>query len=285
MALDQYNIDKKEKGGTEEMSFLDHLEELRRRIINSLAATALIGIVFFIFNKWIFEHVIFGPTQDSFFTYQVFCSFGEVFCISPPQFSKQAIGFGESFLISIKASFVLGFIVAFPYVFLQFWRFVRPGLYPKEQRATRRIVSICSMLFLAGVLFGYFIISPFAISFLMGYTIPGVENVPTVSSYIGYMLMFTAPSGLVFELPIVVYFLAKVGLVTPEFMRQYRRHAIVIILMMAAIMTPPDVISQLLLGTPLMILYEVSIGIARRVIRKEKEREEAEYGPQPSAPK
>ena len=285
MALDQYNIDKKGKGGTEEMSFLDHLEELRRRIINSLAATALVGVVFFIFNKWIFEHVIFGPTQPSFFTYQVFCSFGEVFCIDPPQFSKQAIGFGESFLISIKASFVLGFIAAFPYVFLQFWRFVRPGLYPKEQRATRRIVWICSLLFLAGVLFGYFIISPFAISFLMGYTLPGVENVPTVSSYIGYMLMFTAPSGLVFELPIVVYFLAKVGLITPEFMRKYRRHSIVIILMLAAIMTPPDVISQLLLGTPLMILYEVSIGIAARVIRKEKEREEAEYGPQPPAPK
>lgn len=262
------------------MSFLDHLDELRRRIINSLVATIATGGIFLVFNKWLFAHVVFGPTNPDFLTYRFFCSLGERFCISVPEFSQQAIGFGESFLMSIKVSFVLGFIAIFPYVFWQFWQFVRPGLHEKERKATRRIVTICSALFLSGVLFGYFIISPFAISFLMGYTIPGVENIPTVSSYIRFLLMFTAPTGLVFEMPVVVYFLAKVGLITPEFMRKYRKHAIVLILIVAAVITPsPDMISQLLLGTPLYILYELSIGIAARVIRKQKEKEEAEYGP------
>ena len=263
------------------MSFLDHLDELRARIINSLVAIALVGTVFWIFNKWLFSHIIFGPSNASFPTYRFFCSLGERFCIHPPEFAKQAVGFGESFIISIKASFALGFIAVFPYVFWQFWKFVKPGLRENEAQATSRVVAICSALFLVGVMFGYFIISPFAISFLMGYTLPGVENIPTVSSYIAYMLMFTAPSGLVFELPVVVYFLAKVGLVTPEFMRQYRKHAIVLTLMVAAVLTPPDVMSQMLLGTPLYILYEVSILIAARVVRLEKKKEEAEYGPQP----
>jgi sec-independent protein translocase protein TatC len=284
MPLDQYDIDKKHGGGKEEMSFLEHLDELRSRIINSLIAVTLVGIVFWIFNKWLFEHVIFGPSNPDFPTYRLLCSMGEAFCISPPDFTKQAVGFGESFLISIKASFVLGFIAAFPYVFLQFWKFIRPGLHSRERQATRQVVWICSALFMAGVAFGYFVISPFAISFLMGFTLPGVENIPTVSSYIGYMLMFTAPSGLVFELPIVVYFLAKVGLITPEFMRKYRRHAIIIFLMLAAILTPPDIVSQLLLGVPLYLLYELSILVAQRVIRKEKERELAEYGPRPNTP-
>ncbi|MBK8489630.1 MAG: twin-arginine translocase subunit TatC [Saprospirales bacterium] len=281
MALDQYNIDKKPGGGETEMSFLDHLDELRSRIINSLLAIGTVGTVFWIFNKWLFTYVIFGPSNPDFLTYRFFCALGETFCISPPEFAKQAVGFGESFIISIQASFVIGFIAVFPYVFWQFWKFVRPGLHETERKATSRVVFVCSALFLTGVLFGYFIISPFAISFLMGYTLPGVENIPTVSSYMGYMLMFTAPAGLVFELPVVVYFLAKVGLITPEFMREYRKHAIILILMLAAILTPPDVMSQMLLGTPLYVLYEASILIAARVIRKQKEREEAEYGPQP----
>lgn len=279
MAFGKYNIDRKKGEGKEEMSFLDHLDELRSRIINSLVATILAGGIFLVFNKWIFANVIFAPTHSDFMTYRFFCSLGETFCLKVPEFTQQAVGFGESFMISIKVSFVLGFIAIFPFVFWQFWQFVKPGLHARERKATRQVVSICSALFLTGVLFGYFVISPFAISFLMGYTIPGVQNIPTVSSYISFLLMFTAPTGLVFEMPIVVYFLARVGLVTPEFMRKYRKHAIVLILIVAAIVTPsPDMISQLLLGTPLYILYEVSIGIAARVIRKEKEREEAEYG-------
>lgn len=271
MALDQVDVDK--LGEEREMTFLDHLEELRWHIIRALGVTVLVGIVFFIFHKFLFDHVIFGPTKPDFLTYRVICSISEYMCFTPPEFVKQAIGFGESFIISIKVSFVMGFIAAFPYVFWEIWRFVKPGLYPKEQKASRGIVFVCSFLFLTGVLFGYYIIAPFATNFLMGYTIPGVQNIPTLSSFINYMLMFTAPAGLIFELPIVVYFLARVGLVTAEFMRKYRRHSMILILVLAALVTPPDVITQFLIGIPLFGLYEISILIAKRVEKQEKKKE------------
>jgi sec-independent protein translocase protein TatC len=274
MALDQVDVDSPIK----EMSFLEHLEELRWHIIRSLAVIVAIGIVLFIFHDWLFEVIIFGPTHNDFWSYRVFCQLsnnlglGDAMCLEPPVFRKQAIGFGESFIVSIKVSFIAGFIAAFPFVFYEFWKFISPGLYPNERRATRGVVFICSLLFLAGVLFGYFIISPFAINFLGGYNIPGVENSPTLSSFINYMLMFTAPAGLIFELPIVVYFLSKVGLVTPEIMRTYRRHAIIGTLVLAAIITPPDVVTQFLIGIPLFVLYEISIFVSARVNRAEEKK-------------
>lgn len=282
MALDQVDVDNmeevKEEGEGKEMSFLDHLEELRWHIIRSLTAITTLGIVLFLFYKKLFDVVIFGPTHEDFLSYRVMCrvsnalGLGETMCFSPPDFVKQAIGFGESFIMSIKVSFVMGFIISFPYVFWEIWRFVKPGLYPKERKAARGIVGICSSLFLLGVLFGYYIMSPFAIKFLVGYEIPGVQNAPTLSSYINYMIMFTAPAGMIFELPIVVYFLSKAGLVTPGLMRKYRRHSIVGILILAAVVTPPDVVTQFLIAIPLFILYEASIYISARV-EKEYEAE------------
>lgn len=277
MALDQLDVDKMEDT-QKEMSFLEHLEELRWHIIRSIGAIALIAILFFLFQKWLFNTVIFGPTHNDFVSYVAICDFsewlglGERMCFYPPEFRKQAIGFGESFITSIKVCFIAGFIAAFPYVFWEIWRFISPGLYSKERNATRGVVFICSFLFLLGVLFGYFVIAPFAINFLAGYTIPGVENSPTLSSFINYMVMFTAPAGLVFELPIVVYFLSKIGLVTPQLMRTYRRHSIIIILLLSALITPPDVVTQFLIAIPLFILYEISILISRRVERQEKKK-------------
>lgn len=273
MPLDQVDVDKLDSGNKKqekEMSFLDHLEELRWHIIRSLVAIVSLGIVLFIFKDWFFDTIIFGPTHNSFWSYQIICDLShmvglqDAMCFEPPEFRKIAVGFGEAFITSIKVSFVAGFIFSFPYVFFEFWRFISPGLYANEKRATQGIVFVCSFLFLVGVLFGYFIISPFAVNFLVGYTIPGVENSPTLNSFINYMIMFTAPAGLIFELPIVVYFLAKVGLVTPEGMRKYRRHAIIAILLLAALITPPDVVTQFLIGIPLFILYELSIAIAAR---------------------
>ncbi len=282
MPLDQIDVDKLEEGqgqvAGKEMSFLEHLEELRWHIIRSLVALFGFGIILFIFQKWLFREVIFGPTEPDFFSYRFVCwlsesiGMGDNLCFTPPEFPKIATGFGEAFIISIKASFVMGFIVAFPYVLWEFWRFIQPGLYPKEQKAARGMVAICSALFLVGVLFGYYIISPFAINFLAGYDVPGVQNTPTVSSFINYMIMFTAPAGLIFELPIIVYFLSKIGLVTPEGMKQYRRHSIIGILLLAAMITPPDVVTQFLIGIPLYVLYEVSILVSARV---NKENEEA----------
>ncbi len=284
MALDQVEVDSLEDGekAGKEMSFLEHLEELRWNIIRSVLAIVSLGIVFFIFKDWLFESVLFAPSRKEFISYRLICWFsdsiglGKGLCISPPVFKTQAIGFGEAFITTFTVAFTTGFIVAFPYVFWEIWRFIKPGLYPKEQKAANGIVLACSFLFLSGILFGYYVIAPFAINFLIGYTIPGVENVPTLNSFITYLVIFTIPTGIVFELPIVIFFLSKVGLVTPKLMQQYRKHAILGILIVSAVITPTtDIITQLLVATPLYILYEASIIISRRV-EKQKEAEELE---------
>ncbi|MCL4110252.1 UNVERIFIED_CONTAM: hypothetical protein GTU68_030636 [Idotea baltica] len=173
---------------------------------------------------------------------------------------------GEQFLVHIKTSAILGFICAFPYVFWEVWKFIKPGLYKKEQKHARGIVFTCSILFMMGVVFGYFVIAPFALNFLGNYTVgTSVSNSTSLASYVSYMTMFTLPTGIVFELPVVVYFLSKVGLVTPEFMKKYRKHSIVFILVLAAIITPPDIVTQFLIGIPVYILYEISIVISKRV--------------------
>jgi sec-independent protein translocase protein TatC len=270
MALDQVDVDKLPPEGEEEMSFLDHLEQLRWHIIRSLLGIVVIGIAVFLAKDLVFDHIILGPTKDSFLTYQLLCSLGEFICMKPGTTLEIITrDIGEQFITHIKSSFWIGLIVAFPYVFWEFWRFVKPGLYENERKAAGGMVFTCSALFIAGVLFGYFIISPFAVSFLSAYSVsPDVQNTTTLSSFVNYMTMFTIPTGLVFELPIVIYFLAKIGLVTPQFLKTYRKHAIVIIFIAASIITPPDVITQFLIAIPLFFLYEVSIVIARRQMPK-----------------
>ncbi|MFT5385639.1 MAG: sec-independent protein translocase protein TatC [Saprospiraceae bacterium] len=169
----------------------------------------------------------------------------------------------------------MGIVFGFPYIFWEFWRFIKPGLYPDEKKAARGVVFVCSFLFITGVCFGYFIISPFAITFLVGYDL-GAISTPSLASYVDYMTMFTLPVGIVFELPVVVYFLTKIGLVTPSFLKSYRKHAFVIIIILAAVITPPDVITQFLVGIPLYILYEISIVISKRVVAKQEAQEEKE---------
>ena len=281
MPLDQVDVDKLpsgEQGDGAEMSFLDHLEALRWHLIRAIASVAVFAIVVFIFHDFIFEHVILAPKNPDFITYQLGCMISEAICTNfrPADFSLMSISLEEQFLTSLKVSFFMGVIVAFPYIFWEIWRFIKPGLYETERKAARGIVFICSMLFFTGVLFGYFIVSPFAVSFLSNYQIAEVGVEPRLSSYVSLMTMLTLPAGLIFELPIVVYFLTKVGLVTPEFMKQYRKHAFVIILVLAAVITPPDVITQLLIGFPLYVLYEASIVISRRVIKKQEEEEKKE---------
>lgn len=265
-----------------EMSFFDHLEELRKHIMRSLMAIVAAGVALYIFKDWVFDTVIFGPSKKDFISYRVFCSIsqwlglGNALCLTPPEVQMQAVGFGEAFLTTIRVSFMGGIVVAFPFIINEFWKFIRPGLYDNERSVTRGVVFICSGLFLLGVFFGYFILAPFATNFLLGYTIPGVENKPTLISMINYMVMFILPAGLVFELPIIVYFLSRIGLVTPEDMRKYRRHAIVIILIVSAVITPPDVVTQTLLGFPLFLLYELSIFISARVQRQLAQKEALE---------
>lgn len=278
MALDQVDVDKLEEQAGKEMSFLEHLEELRWHLVRSAAAIVIFGVLAFIGGEPFFDFIMNGPRRADFWTYKMICNISEVLCFNPPEFNLQAVQFGEEFIVHFKFSLMIGLVLGFPYIFWEFWRFIKPGLYPQEKKAARGVVSICSFLFMSGVLFGYFIIAPFAITFLAGYNL-GAENNPSISSYVNYMTMFTLPVGVVFELPVVVYFFSKIGLVTPQFLRSYRRHAFVVILILAAIITPPDVVTQFLIGIPLYFLYEISIIVSKRVIanqEKEEKKKEAE---------
>lgn len=278
MALDQVDVDKLDENGAEaEMSFFEHLEELRWHILRSAIAIFAFSIIAFLLPNIVFEKVILAPKYDTFITYEFLCglseslNLGESLCISPKPFDFVNKEFGELFFMHIKISFIVGFICAFPYLFWEVWRFIRPGLYETEQKATRFAVFICSLLFFMGVMFGYFVISPFAITFLANYELPGAgEFQPTLSSFISYMVMLTLPVGIIFELPVLVYVLARLGLVTAAFMKTYRRHSIVVIFVLASIISPPDVASQILISLPLLLLYEVSIRIAKRVEKKQQ---------------
>ena len=256
-----------------EMSFLEHLEELRWHILRALGGTFVIAVILLFSKKFVFDTLIFGPANKDFITYKLLCKIK--ICLSPPTPHIYQRLMGEEFVTHLKVSFLLGLIVAFPYVFWEIWQFIKPGLYPKEQKAARGIVAICSMLFLLGVFFGYFIIAPFAITFLLNYSISNLVagTDVTLGSWINYMVMFTLPTGLVFELPIIMYFLSKAGLVYPDLLRKFRKHAVVAILIVAAIVTPPDVMTQILISIPLYALYEVSIIISARVDKNRKKEE------------
>jgi len=251
------------------MSFLEHLEELRWHIIRALGSILFFGTVVFIFKEFVFDKIILAPKNNSFATYQFFCGLSDFTCFYPPEFTIMPRELGEEFLTHIKVSIWLGIIISFPYLFFEIWKFVKPGLYPNEKKAAKGIVFICSALFLLGVLLGYYVISPFAVSFLAGYTVSSeIISSPTLASYVNYMVMFTIPTGIIFELPVLVYFLSRIGILTPEFMRKYRRHAIIVILLFAAVITPPDVVTQFLIGIPVFILYELSINISKRASAK-----------------
>lgn len=284
MALDQIDADQYEwedgkvKKVEKEMSFLEHLEELRWHILRSLVAVVVLTVVIFLFKDFVFNEIVFAPKNQGFITYRMMCKAGSLLhlsslCIEPPIIKLIATDIGATFFAHFQISFFLGVVVAFPYIFWEIWRFISPGLHENERKAARGIVAVCSLLFTTGVLFGYFIIAPFAISFLAGYEIPDTVISPTISSYIGYMIMFTLPIGLVFELPVVVYFFSRIGLVTPQLMREYRKHVVVVILIVAGVITPsPDIMSQLLVGFPLYFLFEASIIVSHRVVKQlEKE--------------
>ena len=251
-----------------EMSFLEHLEELRWHLVRAAIATVVIAIVVFLLKDQVIN-LLYGPRNQDFFTYQFSCQYFGVFC-EIPELLIIPREVGERFFVHLRVSLWLGLVVAFPYVFWEFWRFIKPGLYPNERKAARGIVLICSTLFFIGVLFGYFIVAPFAITFLASYSFgDDTAQSATLSSYVSYMTMITVPTGIIFELPVVAYFLGKVGLVSSSMLKRFRRHAIVVIFILAALITPPDLITQFLIGVPLIGLYEIGIMIVRRIEKKE----------------
>ena len=285
MALDQVDVDGPEKKTGDEMSFWEHLEELRSRLIKAILAITVGVVAVFASGDWVFEKIIYAPRNPGFVTYQMMNWLSvklnmPSLAMKPIPVKMIAIEMGEPFFKQTQVAIILGLVIASPYVFWQLWQFIKPGLKEKEAKAASGFVGICSGLFLFGVLFGYFIIAPFAISFLSSYTIGGVggENV-TLNSYIGYMTMFTLPIGLVFELPIIIYLLARLGVVSADFLKKYRRQMIVILLIVAGVITPgPDVVSQLLVFVPLYSLYEIGILVAKRV-HKQKQLETAIENP------
>jgi sec-independent protein translocase protein TatC len=271
----------KSKGG--EMSFLDHLEELRWILVRVTVAIIIGGCIAFSFSDFIFDDVIFAPQQSDFVTYRFFCDMAnkydldKSFCVTEIPFKIQSRTMDGQFNTDIWISIMAGFIIAFPYILYQIWKFISPALYQKERKMAVWFIMGTSLLFFLGILFGYFLIMPLSINFLANYKISEVvENNIDLDSYLSLVKTTVLSCGLVFELPIVIYFLAKVGLVTAEFLRKYRRYSYVIILIVAAIVTPPDVLSQTIVTIPLIILYEASIFIAARMNRITLAKEKSE---------
>ncbi len=260
-----------------EMSFLEHLEVLRWHLVRAVASIFVFGIVAFIAKSFIFDTVLLGPKKTDFWTYRMLCRASEKFglsdllCITDIPFELINISMSGQFTTHIVVSIIVGLIVSFPYIIFEIWRFVKPGLHKNEQKYATGMVFYTSILFLMGVLFGYYIISPLSVNFLGGYRVSDlVTNQIDLNSYFSTIATLVLASGLVFELPMFMYFLTKIGVVTPDSLRQYRRHAVVGVLLLAALITPPDVSSQVLVFFPLMLLYEVSIWVSALVLRNEQ---------------
>ena len=265
------------KKNTGEMSFLDHLEVLRWVLIRSTIAILIGGIVAYQFSDFIFDTIIFGPKDGNFITYRFFCDLANTydldksFCIQELPFKLQNRVMEGQFSMLLWTSITVGFIIAFPFILWELWKFVSPALYEKERKNIKYFIAAASLLFFLGVAFGYFVLTPLSINFLANLTISSqVENQIDIDSYIGLVKTTSLATGLVFEMPIIIYFLSRFGLVTPKFLRDYRKYAYVIILIIAAIVTPPDVISQIIVTIPLIILYEISIFISHFVVKKDK---------------
>ena len=270
---------KKIKGKEQsEMSFLDHLEVLRWTLVRSTLAVLIMSAVAFLMKGFIFDVIIFLPKDPQFITYRFLCNLSQRLgtnglCIDEIPFIVQSRTMAGQFSAHIWTSITVGFIAAFPFILWEIWKFIKPALYAKERKHARSFIIISSLLFFFGVLFGYYLITPLSINFLGSYRVSmQVENNTDIGSYIGLLRASVLAAGLIFEMPIIIYFLAKMGLVTPEFLRKYRKYAIVVLLLLAAIITPPDVISQFIVAIPMAILYEVSIFIASVIARKEKKR-------------
>lgn len=266
---------RKKVKSNDEMSFLEHLEELRWALIRGLSGWIVLTIVAFAMKNYIFGYIIFGPKKQDFFTYKFLNYIGITY--KAPDFPLVSTTLTGQFTSHLLVSIYSGFILGFPFIFWQLWRFVKPGLYPNEVKATRGVVGYATFLFAVGLLFGYFVITPISLSFLVQYSVDDmhtVKNMFHLGDYISVVSLLTFAFGIIFEMPLLIYFLAKVGIMTPPFMRHYRRHAILIIFILSALITPTtDMITQFIVAVPMLLLYEISILIARRV-QKRKEKAE-----------
>jgi len=262
----------------QEMTFWEHLEEFRGTLWRILIAVLITSIAAFAFKEILFDDILLAPKSKHFITYQVFCRIGEwlsmpSLCIDPSQFQLININLAGQFTSHMNISLVAGLIVALPYVLWELWRFIKPGLTETEVRQSRGAVTIISLLFIVGVLFSYFIVAPLMINFLGGYAVSSaVSNQIALTSYVSSITLMTLLMGLLFELPVLILFLTKIGIVTPRYLRKYRKHTIIAILVIAGVITPsPDVFSQLIVALPLYILFELSLAISSRIYKQKHE--------------
>lgn len=269
-----------ETQGKSEMSFLQHLEELRWHLIRSTIAVLVLATVAFIAKDFIFNTILFAPKEPDFITYRIFCNIARFFgldesvCVTEIPFRIQNRTMAGQFNTHIWTAITAGIIVAFPYILYELWKFIVPALKESEKKNSQLFISIASVLFFLGVLFGYYIISPLSINFLANYRVSTeVHNDIDIGSYMGLIRTSALACGVVFELPIIMYILTKIGLVTPESLKKYRKFAIVGILVLGAIITPPDIASQVIVAIPILILYEMSIVISRVVLKKQEKKE------------
>lgn len=265
-----------------EMSFIDHLEALRWHAVRSILAVIIAAIVFFIFIDWIFDNVIMGPTRNDFISYRALCSLshrlgmGDSLCMPPMELNLQVTSVSGTFMSSITIAFVGGFLAALPYILWEIWRFVKPALKPEELKYMSGVIFWVSFFFFLGAAFGYFLLAPFTFNFLANYQI-GTAGIlqyrPMLSDYLESLIDITLGAGIAFELPMASWVLSKMGLITPGFLREYRKYAYVALLVIAAIITPsPDWGSQLIVVIPLVVLYEISILISARVNKAEQKK-------------
>lgn len=265
------------------MSFIDHLEVLRGHLFRSVIAIAAGAIIVGVFHNFFVKGILMGPTHSDFPTYKILCKIGKALnikklCMEGIGVKMQSTSVSGQFSVFFNVILIGGFIIAFPYIFHQFWKFVKPALTRKELRNTRGVIFWVSLLFFMGVLFGYFVIAPYTVNFFANFQLDeNIENRWTITSYLDTLVPLILGTGLAFQLPLAIHFLAKIGIVTSKFLRKYRKHAIVIMLIVAGIITPPDMLSQIVVTFPLVLLYEISIGLAKKVERQKKQDEIAEW--------
>lgn len=278
---------KKQEDTPAEMTFIDHLEELRVRIIRAAAAILVMAVVIFVYRNWIFDNIVTGPINPDFISYRLLCQFshwahmGDALCMPPVKVNMQSNTFGGQFLGSISMALVGGIITAFPFIFWQFWQFIKPALKENESKNTRYVIFWVTFFFFCGAAFGFFLLGPFTFNFLASFQLGNrgtIVTLPTFTDYIDNLTNIILGCGLAFELPVLAYILTKIGIISPEFLRKTRKYAVVIILIVAAFITPsPDWMSQMIVFTPLFLLYELSILVAARVYKQEQEKEAEEW--------
>lgn len=262
-----------------EMNFMDHIEELRWHILRSAVAIVIGACLAFWKVEWIFDNIILGPAHEHFISYKWFCELGkllhtESFCMNKINMKFQNTAVTGQFMMSLSVSTMIGFVVMFPYVLWELWKFIKPALKDSEVKAARGIVFWCSLLFFMGVGFAYFIVAPYTINFFGNYSLsPLFENIITIDNYYDTMSNLILALGAVFELPMLVYFLSRIGILTPEFLRARRRYAFLILFILAMVIAPPDVFSCLLIFVPLYILFEISVAVSGRAVKARKLRE------------